>query len=155
MRILIKILAESHMALNWEIKLTFDSTKTDRPALALTFNVECWLYLQTEGQYGLNKIFYSRAISTRLYFFTHTRLLQSSSRMYTLSLSSKKPWNPTMCRWCTLRWIAISCVIYKQFEKKKKIKYIVPCIYHVYTQDVKLISRVRKVVFWTFCSANM
>ena len=31
-RVLIKILAESHMAFNWEIKLTFDSTQTDRPA---------------------------------------------------------------------------------------------------------------------------
>ncbi len=31
-RVLIKILAESHMAFNWEIKLTFDSTQTERPA---------------------------------------------------------------------------------------------------------------------------
>ncbi len=31
--ILIKILVESHMAFNWEIKSTFDSTHTDRPAL--------------------------------------------------------------------------------------------------------------------------
>ncbi len=34
-RILIKILVESHMAFNWEIKSTFDSTLTDRPALKL------------------------------------------------------------------------------------------------------------------------
>ncbi len=36
LRILIKILAESHMAFDWEIKLTFDSTQTDRPALFST-----------------------------------------------------------------------------------------------------------------------
>ncbi len=33
MRILMKILVESHMAFNWEIKSTFDSTLTDRPAV--------------------------------------------------------------------------------------------------------------------------
>ena len=31
--ILIKILVESHMAFNWEIKSTFDSTRTDRPVV--------------------------------------------------------------------------------------------------------------------------
>ncbi len=36
LRILIKILAESHMASYWEIKSTFDSTQTDRPALIST-----------------------------------------------------------------------------------------------------------------------
>ena len=35
-RNLIKILAESHMAFDWEIKSTFDRTQTDRLALALT-----------------------------------------------------------------------------------------------------------------------
>ncbi len=35
-RNLIKILAEGHMAFDWEIKSTFDSTQTDRRALALT-----------------------------------------------------------------------------------------------------------------------
>ncbi len=33
MRILIKILVESHMAFNWEIKSTLDSTRRDRPAV--------------------------------------------------------------------------------------------------------------------------
>ncbi len=33
LRILIKILAESHMAFDWEIRSTFRYTPTDRPAL--------------------------------------------------------------------------------------------------------------------------
>ena len=40
-RILINILAESHMAFDWEIKSTFDSTQTDRPALFSTSSCAC------------------------------------------------------------------------------------------------------------------
>ncbi len=34
-KVCILILAESHMAFNWEIKWTFDSTQTDQPDLTL------------------------------------------------------------------------------------------------------------------------
>ncbi len=66
-RILIKSLTESNMAFNWEIKLTFDSTQTDRPVLALTFCLSvCYRMLTLSNNWRpiwfSNKILKARAI---------------------------------------------------------------------------------------------
>ncbi len=49
MRILIKVLVESHMAFNWEIKSTFDSTLTDRSAVKVKVALPLFKALHGNG----------------------------------------------------------------------------------------------------------